>query len=125
MCLVANWYLFQYSNGYIQVIGFQTVSCMQFFLLSVAADEIFIISNSSVGYPYRLSQVRRLNAAVAICRRYRLSEDIALILMYTYFKKGWPGAIVNTMTERKLLAFKKFQYNQATTLWNLNSRRIR
>ena len=61
---------------------------MQFFLLSVAADEIFIISNSSVGYPYRLSQVRRLNAAVAICRRYRLSEDIALILMYTYFKKG-------------------------------------
>ena len=30
-----------------------------------------------------LSQLCRLNAAVAICRRYRLSEDIALILMYT------------------------------------------
>ena len=35
-------------------------------------------------FPIRvsLSQVRRLNAAVAICRRYRLSEDIALS-MYT------------------------------------------
>ena len=46
-------------------------------LLSVA-DEILII-------PVRvsLSQVRWLNAgAVAICRRYRLSEDIAL-LVYT------------------------------------------
>ena len=30
-----------------------------------------------------LSQVCRLNAAVAICQRYRLSEDTALILMYT------------------------------------------
>ena len=25
MYLAANWYLFQYSNGYIQIIGFQTV----------------------------------------------------------------------------------------------------
>ena len=33
MYLAANWYLFQkfqYSNGYIQIIIFQTVSCIQF-----------------------------------------------------------------------------------------------
>ena len=33
MYLAANWYLFQkfqYSNGYIQIIVFQTVSCIQF-----------------------------------------------------------------------------------------------
>ena len=40
-------------------------------MLSVA-DEIIAIRVS-------LSQVRWLNAAVAICRRYRLSEDIPLI----------------------------------------------
>ena len=50
------------------------VSCVTILLLSVA-DEIISIRVS-------LSQVRRLNAAVAICQRYRLSEDIAL-LMYT------------------------------------------
>ena len=66
MCLAANWYLFQYmqqcTNGYIQIISFQTGSCN--FLLSVA-DELLII-------PIRvsLSQVCRLNAAAAICRRY-------------------------------------------------------
>ena len=43
-------------------------------LLSVT-DEILIISNSSVA----TGQVRRLNVAVAICR-YRLSEDIALLM---------------------------------------------
>ena len=64
----------QCTNGYIQIISFQTGSCN--FLLSVA-DEILII-------PIRvsLSQVRRLNATVAICRRYSLSEDNAL-LVYT------------------------------------------
>ena len=75
MYLAANWYLFQefqYSNGYIQIIGFKTVSCITILLLSVA-DEIILIQVS-------LSQVRRLNAA--ICQRYHLSEDIAL-LMYT------------------------------------------
>ena len=41
-------------------------------MLSVA-DEIIPIRVS-------LSQVRRLNATVAICRRYRLSEDIALLV---------------------------------------------
>ena len=50
------------------------VSCVTILLLSVA-DEIISIRVS-------LSQVRRLNAAVAICQRYRLSEDIA-VLMYT------------------------------------------
>ena len=77
MCLAANRYLFQYSNGYIQIISFQTVSCMQFFC--------FLSLQTKYSYfPIRvsLSQVRRLNALVAICRIYRLSEDIALILMY-------------------------------------------
>ena len=41
-------------------------------LLSVA-DEIISIRVS-------LSKVRGLNAAVAICRRYRLSEDIASLM---------------------------------------------
>ena len=46
-------------------------------LLSVA-DEILIIP-----IQVSLSQVRRLNAAVAICREYRLSEDIAIFSVYT------------------------------------------
>ena len=80
MCLAANWYLFQYSNGNIQIIGFQTVTCMQlvYFLSPTKYQQL----------PMRvsLSQIRRLNAAVAICRRYRLSEDIALLMYIALLK---------------------------------------
>ena len=58
-----NWF----SNGKLHAI----------LVLSVADGEILTISNRVL-----LSQVRRLNVAVSVCRRYRLSEDIAL-LMYT------------------------------------------
>ena len=58
-----NWF----SNGKLHAI----------LVLSVADGEILTISNRVL-----LSQVHRLNVAVSVCRRYRLSEDIAL-LMYT------------------------------------------
>ena len=59
------WEILKFSYG-----KFHTI-----LLLSVA-EEIIPIRVS-------LSQVRRLNAAVAICRRYRLSEDIVLYYTYT------------------------------------------
>ena len=45
MCLAVIWYLFQYSNRYIQIIGFQMVKLHAILWLSVAADEISIIPN--------------------------------------------------------------------------------
>ena len=45
--------------------------------------------------------------------------------IHTYFKKRLTWRNNEYHDRKELWAFKKFQDNQATALWNLNSRRIR
>ena len=58
-----------------------------------------------------LSQVRRFNAAVTICRRYRLSEDIAL-LMY----QCEPGLRYSTIYDENKYESKDHLFISKTTI---------
>ena len=91
MYLAANWYLFQkfqYSNGYIQIICFQTTSCIQFFY--------FLSLTKSFQFECRCRNLSKISPV----RRY------SLINVYTYdFKTFGPVPLCFNSSSKNVTYF--------------------